>query len=176
MPKGVYPRRKAGRPSTTVKVQPKPLSIREQFATLYDFLTADAEYKRIDDLHTGTCKAKNSLQTDIRTETFKMQRLLIARDLVMQGSNEIEYPETSADELLKTTTGNDSEMWGGMLCGAANDLTDLITDKCCAIAALAKQRDEQAAKAKELHEQLDKRREALRDQWNAAELPPSTAK
>jgi hypothetical protein len=174
MPKGVYPRRKAGRPSTTVKIQPKPLSIREQFTTLYDFLTADPEYKRLDDLHTGTCKTKNSFETDIRTETFKMQRLLIARDLVIQGSNELDYPETSVDELLKTSTGNDSEMWGGMLCGAANDLTDLITDKCCAIASLAKQRDEQAAKGKELYAQLDKRREALRDQWNAAELPPST--
>jgi len=171
MPKGVYPRRKAGRPSTTVKIQPKPPSIREQFKTLYDFFTADPEYKRIDDLRTGTCKAKNSLQTDIRTETFKMQRLLIARDLVIQGSNEIEYPENSVDEQLKVSTGNDSQMWGGMLCGAANELTDLITDKCCAIATLAKKRDEQAAKGKDLLEQREKRREELRKQWDAAQQP-----
>jgi len=171
MPKGVYPRRKVGRPSTTVKIQPKPLSIREQFKTLYDFFTADPEYNRIDDLHTDTCKAKSSLQTDIRTETFKMQSLLIARDLVIQGSNEIEYPENSVDEQLKASTGNDSEMWGGMLCGAANDLTDLITDKCCAIATLAKQRDEQAAKGKDLIEQREKRREELRKQWDAAQQP-----
>ena len=171
MPKGVYPRRKVGRPSTTVKIQPKPLSIREQFKTLYDFFTADPEYKRIDDLHTGACKAKGSLEADIRTETFKMQRLLIARDLVIQGSNEIEYPENSVDELLKASTGNDAEMWGSMLCGAANDLTDLIADKCCAIATLAKQRDEQADEGKELLKKLNARREELRDQWNAAEQP-----
>ena len=175
MPKGVYPRRKAGRPSTTVKIQHKPLNIREQFKTLYDFFTADPEYNRIDDLHTGTCKVKCSLENDIRTETFKMQRLLIARDLVIQGSNELDYPEGSVDELLKASTGNDAEMWGGMLCGAANDLTDLITDKCCAIATLAKQRDEQAAKGKDIYEQREKRREELRKQWDAAEPKPSTA-
>jgi len=172
MPKGVYPRRKVGRPAkAAVKPQPKPLSIREQFKTLYDFFTADPEYKRIDDLHTGTCKAKCSLEADIRTETFKMQRLLIARDIVIQGSNELDDPETSVDELLKTSTGNDAEMWGGMLCGAANDLTDLIVDKCCAIATLAKQRDEQADEGKELLKKLNARREELRDQWNAAEQP-----
>lgn len=172
MPKGVYPRRKLGRPAkAAAKPAAKPASIREQYNTLYDFFTADSEYKRIDELHTEACKSKNSLENDVRGKTFEIQRLLIARDLVMQGSNEMDYPESSVEEMLKASTGNDSEMWGGMLIGAANDLTDLITAKCVDIADLAKQRDQRVTESKDLVEKLNDRRDVLRKQWDAAEEP-----
>jgi len=172
MPRGVYPRRKLGRPAkAAAKPAAKPASIREQYKTLYDFFAADSECMCVDNLHIEACKSKNSLENDVRGKTFEIQRLLIARDLVMQGSSEMDYPESSVDEVLKASTGNDSEMWGGMLIGAVNDLTDLITSKCVDIADLAKQRDQKVAEIKDLVEKLNDRRDTLREQWDAAEEP-----
>ena len=175
MPKGVYPRRKVGRPAKAApKPEPKPLNIREQFTTLYDFLISDPEYRRINELHADSLKAAGSVQSEIRTETYKVQRLLIARDLVIQATSfDVDF-DGSADELLKASTGNDTEMWDGMLSTAAEDLTDLITDTCCAIATLAKQRDDQSAKSKELITALNARRDVLRDQWWDAPEPKSS--
>jgi|DEB0MinimDraft_6_1074348.scaffolds.fasta_scaffold27629_4 hypothetical protein len=170
MPKGVYPRRRPGRPAKTApKPEPKSLSIREQYRSFWDFYNADPEYKRINEEITQLRQGRASFERGVTDKTHQIQGLLIARDLVLQGSVQAEEPAFSDEEVLKLCTGNDSEMWSGMLFEAFNELTGVITDKCVAIAELAKQRDEKDLEIKERIEELNSRREILSEQWDAAE-------
>ena len=171
MPKGVYPRRRPGRPAKTAKpaAPAKPANIREQYRSFWDFYNADPEYKRINEEITQLRQGRASFERGVTDKTHQIQGLLIARDLVLQGSVQAEEPAFSDEEALKLCTGNDSEMWSGMLFEAFNELTGVITDKCVAIAELAKQRDEKDLEIKERIEELNSRREILSEQWDAAE-------
>jgi len=123
------------------------------FTTTRKLSQADPAYQQLEQTHTEACKAVHDAAAKPRNLTFKLQRLLLARDAVSHYATETECTDSSQDDFLEQTTANHGETWCGMFNAAADDITQLIYDIC---ATIAQQRLE--------HDQLVKAREAA---WEA---------
>ena len=123
------------------------------FTTTRKLSQADPAYQQLEQTHTEACKAAHDAAAKPRSLTYKLQRLLLARDAVMHYATETECTDLEQDDFLAQTTANNGETWCGMFNGAADDINEVIYQLC---ATITQQRLE--------HDQLVKAREAA---WEA---------
>jgi len=121
------------------------------FTTTRKLSQVDPAYQQLEQAHTDACKAAHDLASKTRMLTFKLQRLLLARDAVMHYATETECTDQTQDDFLEQTTANHGETWCGMFNEAANDINEVIYGLC---ATITQQRVE--------HEQLVVAREDAR--------------
>lgn len=138
------------------------------------FVDADTEHKKLAAVHTNQCELVRKAQQDLRAHTFKLQRLLLARDLVQNAAFKFEGL-TEEQEAGLALTGQDSEAWYCDYDNAADDLTELAVQLCGQVADLAKLRDRlQEAREKAWDARHAKACE-LRKAWDEASTDPAVA-
>jgi len=135
------------------------------FTTTRKLSQADPAYQQLEQAHTDACKAVHDAAAKPRSLTYKLQRLLLARDAVMHYATETECTDQTQDDFLEQTTANHGETWCGMFNEAANDITQLVYEIC---ATITQQRLE--------HDQLVTAREDARKakdaRWSELERRP----
>jgi len=135
------------------------------FTTTRKLSQADPAYQQLEQTHTEACKAVHDAAAKPRSLTYKLQRLLLARDAVMHYATETECTDPEQDDFLAQTTANHGETWCGMFNGAADDINEMIYQLC---ATITQQRLE--------HDQLiaarDAAREAKQARWEELERQP----
>ena len=72
----------------------------------------------------------NAIKNDLVRATYKLQRLLILRDLATEHMFRLEDASSETDKLLDELTANSSEAWHGMVSQGLDDLQDVIFDLC----------------------------------------------
>ena len=135
------------------------------FTTTRKLSQADPAYQKLEQAHTEACKAVHDAAAKPRSLTYKLQRLLLARDAVSHYASETECTDSSQDDFLEQTTASHGETWCGMFNGAADDINEMIYQLC---ATITQQRQE--------HDQLIVAREAAREakqaRWAELERQP----
>lgn len=125
----------------------------------------DAIYQQLEQAHTDACKAVHAAESAPKAATYKLQRLLLARDAVLHFAGETECTDPSQDEFLERATANSGEAWAGMWYGATEDLTEMIYDLCAEIHQQRLERDQLiAARDAALQEK--------RKRWSELEAQP----
>lgn len=114
---------------------------------LRDHRNADPEHQRLSEAHRELRELDGTLHNRILAGTYKLQRLLVARDAVRHFATETECTCSEEDNLLERWTATHGEAWCGMFNEAAGDLTDLILEQCEALVAQRKERDDVKARA-----------------------------
>lgn len=113
-----------------------------------DHVEADAEHQRLSEAHRDIIRQENEKAGKLRSGTYTLQRLLLARDAVLHYVGELECTDPGEDEQLERWTANHGECWLGMFNGAADDVTESILDLCDVL-------HDQRQQRKELQQQRD---------------------
>jgi len=123
---------------------------------------ADAEHQRLTAAHRDIIREENAKTDAMRSGTYTLQRLLLARDAVLHFAGELECTNSDQDERLEELTANHGECWLGMFNGAAGDVTESILDMCDVLhsqrlerAALRQQREEAYAAVRACADRLE---------------------
>lgn len=106
-----------------------------------NYVEADPEHQRLSEAHTALIKEHNEIQCRLRSGTYKIQRLLLARDAVIEFAGRVECTTSEQDEQLLEWTATHGEGWFGMFNGAADDITELVLDECASLTSNREQRD-----------------------------------
>ena len=97
------------------------------------FINADPTYQQ---LYKNYCNANNalsSLNSQCLNDSYAIQRLLIARDLVDNARQSAEYCDTAESNQIEALTGNCSDGWDSALFATYQLLSELIFTHCEAI-------------------------------------------
>lgn len=135
------------------------------FTTTRQLSQKDEQYLQLEQAHTDACKAAHAAADKPRSLTYKIQRLLLARDAVFHYASETECTNPDQDEFLAQTTANHGETWCGMFNAAAEDITELVYQLC---ETIAEQRQEHAR----LVEAREKALQAKQARWSELESQP----
>jgi hypothetical protein len=135
------------------------------FTTTRKLSQADPAYQQLEQTHIDACKAVHDAAAKPRNLTFKLQRLLLARDAVSHYATETECTDSSQDDFLEQTTANHGETWCGMFNAAADDITEMIYHLCATIV-------EQRMEYDHLVEVREAAREAKQARWAELERQP----
>lgn len=131
------------------------------------FVDADPQHKELAIIHTNQCELVQKAQQDLRARTYKLQRLLLARDLVQNAAFTFEGL-TEEQEAGLALTGQDSEAWYCDFDNAADDLSEMIVSLCGEIAALAQTRDRLQAEREKAWNARHAKACELRKAWDEA--------
>lgn len=115
---------------------------------------ADPTYQQLEQAATKVREEAGEIKAELTRQTYKLQRLLGARDVLLEQMWKLEDTSTETDELLKDLTANTGEAWCGMYSQSVEDLQDVIFELCDSVAI---------NRAK--HLQLEQQR---KDAWAAA--------
>ena len=105
------------------------------------YVEADPEHQRLSEAHTALIKESNDIQNRLRSGTYKIQRLLLARDAVIEFAGRTECTDSDQDQQLLEWTATHGESWCGMFSGAADDITELVLDICASLTINREQRE-----------------------------------
>ena len=94
---------------------------------------ADPAYQQLEQAATKEMEETNEIKTELSRQTYKLQRLLYARDVLLEQMWKLEDTTDETDELLKDLTANNGEAWCGMTSQAIEDLQDVILDLCASV-------------------------------------------
>lgn len=105
------------------------------------YAEANPEHQRLSEAHKALIKEHNEMEGRIRSGTYKIQRLLLARDAVIEFASRTECTDSEQDQQLLEWTATHGESWCGMFSGAADDITELVVDICAGLIAKREQRE-----------------------------------
>jgi len=131
------------------------------------FVTADPLRQQLEQAASELRESTSNRHGDIVRATYKLQRLLILRDVVLKQMWELEDTSTETDELLNDLTANSGEAWCGMISQGVEDLQLMICDVCEEVAQARKEHDERDQRRKEAWDKVHKRSQELRKEWDA---------
>lgn len=167
MPKGVYPRRKVGRPAKAA-VKPEPKVDPRASLSLYDYIDSDPEVVRLNEERKGYYERRDELKRDVTRALDKIQQYENAINVLED--KVIEYQDCDEDEekVVHKITGHYAECFAqgfGSVCSDLRDLTIAksaeIGNKGAEITLLTKQADENWT-------ETIAHRERARNEWQAA--------
>lgn len=98
------------------------------------FVDADPEQQKLNAAHTHQIELVQKQQQEIRAGLYRLQRLLMARDLIQRKAGDF-CDLTDEQEETLALTGQDSESWYCDFDGIADDLTELAGVLCGEITA-----------------------------------------
>lgn len=131
------------------------------------FVSADPSYQQLEQAASELRENVSRRHTDITRATYKLQRLLILRDIVQKQMFELEDLSTETDELLNDLTANSGEAWCGMVHQGLEDLQLLICDVCEEVAQARKDHDSLDQQRREAWAKVADRSQELRKVWDA---------
>lgn len=102
---------------------------------LRDHCEADPEHQRLTAAHRDWISKENAADAAITAGTYKLQRLLVARDAVQHFATETECTSSAEDEQLERWTATHGESWCGMFRQSAEDITELVLELCESLTA-----------------------------------------
>lgn len=108
---------------------------------LREHCEADPEHQRLTAAHRELVLERDAIKSRLTAGTYKLQRLLAARDAIMHFAGETECTTTEQDELLQQWTATHGESWCSMFYQSAEDLTELVLDLCSSLAINREQRE-----------------------------------
>lgn len=95
-----------------------------------EFVEADPNHQKLREAHLTLCRQVQSYDTELRSGTFALQRLLVARDCVEHFQGKLDCTSYEEDQQLEEWTANHGEAWGGMYRQAAEEITESMLDLC----------------------------------------------
>lgn len=116
---------------------------------LREHCEANPEHQRLTAAHRELVLERDAIKSQLTAGTYKLQRLLAARDAIMHFAAKTECTDTEQDEQLLEWTATHGEGWCGMFHSAADDITETVLELCSFLAASRIER-----------ENLEQRREA----------------
>lgn len=116
---------------------------------LREHCEANPEHQRLTAAHRELVLERDAIKSQLTAGTYKLQRLLAARDACMHFAAKTECTDTEQDEQLLEWTATHGEGWCGMFHSAADDITESVLELCSFLAASRIER-----------ENLEQRREA----------------
>ena len=131
------------------------------------FVTADPLRQQLEQAASELRESTSNRHADITRATYKLQRLLILRDVVLKQMFELEDLNSETDELLRDLTANSGEAWCGMISQGVEDLQLMICDVCEEVAQARKDHGELDQRRKEAWDKVHKRSQELRKEWDA---------
>lgn len=108
---------------------------------LRDHCEADPEHQQLTAAHRELVVERDAIKSQLTAGTYKLQRLLAARDAVMHFAAKTECTANEQDEQLLEWTGTHGEGWCGMFHSAADDITEVVLDLCSSLAASRAERE-----------------------------------
>ena len=105
------------------------------------YVDAHPEHQRLSEAHSALIKEQHKVDSRLRADTYKLQRLLAARDAVIEFASKTECTDPEQDEQLLEWTATHGESWCGMFRGAADDITELVLDVCSSLTVNREQRE-----------------------------------
>lgn len=131
------------------------------------FVGADPEYRRLDAAAVELREANSNKHLEITRATYKLQRLLMVRDIVLEQVSKLEDTDGETDHLLSDLTANSGESWCGMVSQSVEDIQELICDVCEQIAQDRKDHQERDVKRAAAWAKVHERARELRKEWDA---------
>lgn len=138
------------------------------------FVDADPEHQQLAAIHTHQIELVQKQQQQIRAGLYRLQRLLLARDLIQRKVGDF-CDLTEEQETTLALTGQDSEAWYCDFDSAADDLTDLAGMLCGEIASARATLARLEAKREEAWEVRRAKAAELRQAWDKANAAADTA-
>ena len=138
------------------------------------FVDADPEHQQLAAIHTHQCELVQKQQQQIRASLYRLQRVLLARDVIQKKAYEF-CDLTDQQEQTLALTGQDSEAWYCDFDGAADDLADLAVMVCGDIASARATLARLEAKREEAWEVRRVKAAELRQAWDSANPTADTA-
>jgi hypothetical protein len=105
------------------------------------YVDAHPEHQRLSEAHSALIKEQHEVDNRLRADTYKLQRLLLARDAVIEFAGKTECTDPEQDQQLLEWTATHGESWCGMFTGAADDITELVLDVCSSLTVNREQRE-----------------------------------
>ena len=105
------------------------------------YVEADPEQQRLNAAHKELCSQISKLNSELRTGTYTLQRLLLARDCVQHYADEIGCTTPDEDEQLERWTATHGEAWFGVYAEATKELTESVLDLCDVLTTKRQQRN-----------------------------------
>ena len=133
------------------------------------FVKADPSYQLLEQTAREATLAADALRSETVQLTYRLQRLLHARDVLLEKMWESEDVGEETDALLQKHTCNSSDCWFGMLSQASDEITDLVCQLCSEVAQKDTERLEKKAEAKTGWRVASEKGDELRTVWNAQE-------
>lgn len=143
------------------------MTISEAWRVREAFVDADPEHQKLAAIHTNQCELVQKAEQKLYGCTHKLQRLLLARDLMQSKAFDFESV-TEEQEATLELTGQGSESWFGDYDLAADDLTELVVQLCGLISELAATRDRLREAREKAWEVRHAKAKELRAAWNEA--------
>ena len=131
------------------------------------FVKADPSYQLLEQTAREATKAADALRSETVQLTYRLQRLLYARDVLLERMWDHEDVGDKTDELLQKHTGNSSDCWFGMLSQSADEITDLVCQICGEIAQKRSEQLEKKAESKKHWSISSDKADELRKVWDA---------
>jgi hypothetical protein len=97
---------------------------------LREHCEADPEHQRLSEAHRELAREREAIKGRLTAGTYKLQRLLAARDAVMHFADKTEGTSSEQDEMLLMCTGTHGESWCSMFYQAADEITEQVLDVC----------------------------------------------
>ena len=168
MPRGVYPRRKPGRPKK-VDTLTTPTAPKGEFKDFHEFYQADPLVQELEPQRLEAFRQAHEADLESRRHTFKLQRLMLVRDLALNALNSTDGFEASAVEPMNRTLGRDPEDMMSMLDMACDDISELVYAMCEGITTQRRAVQQLKEVAESLQEKRNQRVDELRPQWEEIE-------
>ena len=170
MPKGVYPRRKLGRPA---KAAAKPAAPAKPVVpagmSKWEYIDADTEIIRLNAERKEFYTKRDDLKSDVSKALRKLQTYENAINVLYDKVSSYQCSDESEDKAVHEITGHYAECW-------ASGFSDVMDE----LRGLSLKRSKEAFTKSEEAEEMDRRAEAnweatkalrakLGDQWDAAQ-------
>jgi hypothetical protein len=134
---------------------------------------ADPELIKLVAAHTHQVELVRKTEQELRAATYKLQRVLLARDVVQRHAWNFESVTEEQEAAFKLTNGDDSEAWFAVYDGAADDMTDWACQLCGQIAQLHSTLQNIQAAREKAWDVRHAKATALRKAWHAANPEPA---
>lgn len=168
MPRGVYPRRKPGRPRK-VDTLTTPTAPKGEFKDFHEFYQADPVVQELEPQCKKAVDQAHEADMELRRHTFKLQRLMLVRDLALKALNSTDGFEASAIEPMRQTIGQEPDDLMSMLDMACDDITEIVYAMCEGITTQRRSVQQLKEVADSLQQKRNQRVNELRPQWQEIE-------
>jgi len=143
----------------------------ETWHTREAFVDADPDQQKLNARHIHQIELVQKAEQELRARTYKLQRLLLVREVVQRHAYNFESVSEEQETGLKLT-GQDSEGWFCDFDNAADDLTELVLQLCQEIADLAATRDRLQAEREKAWDARHANATKLRKDWDETHGSP----
>lgn len=168
MPRGVYPRRKPGRPRKSESLAPAAPA-KPDYKDCQEFYQADPDYKELELQRLNAYRQAQEADMECRRHTFKLQRLMLVRDLTLKALDSTCEFEASAVDPMNKTLGHDPEDVMSMLDLACDEVTEFVYAMCEGITTQRRSVQQLKEVADNLLQKRNERIKELHPQWEEIE-------